>query len=188
MKHWSHFSFLGWIVLVGVTACTEGQPSTGPSPATNLLSPAPVPAPPIDAPGDGQCFPGIIRADSVAPQDLAEVLGPYVPRWLPDGFGLLHGYQGDGSGMQNGIGAVWSDATCRQIQLEILPGAADREAPRLNGEWALIGDGTCTIAPLFDVRCFDYHAQDDGEVLNLMTVGVSERDAARVVAGVPLAG
>jgi len=37
------------------------------------------------------------------------------------------------------------------------------------------------------VRCFNYHAQDNGGVLNLMTVGLGRSDAARIVAGIPLA-
>jgi hypothetical protein len=128
----------------------------------------------------------MIRADHVGPGKLLDVLGSHAPGWLPDGFGLSTGFQGSGRGMENGAGAVWTDATCRQIQLEFIPDAATEESPRPSRQWALIGEGTCTFAPLFDVRCFSYHAQDNSGVLNLMTVGLGQHDAARILAGIPL--
>ena len=52
----------------------------------------------------------------------------------------------------------------------------------------LIGQGTCTFAPLMDVRCYSYHAQNNGAVLNLRIVGLGRADAERIVAGVSLDG
>jgi hypothetical protein len=175
------------MLLLGLLAvsCTGEQTSaSGPSPAVNLLSPAPEPT--VQTPIGKECVVGMIRADHVGPGELLDVLGPYVPGWLPDGFGLLVGFQGSGRGMENGAGGIWTDAACRQVQLEFLPGMANEESPRPAERWSLIGDGTCTFAPLFDVRCFSYHAQDAGGVLNVLTVGLSQRDAERVVAGIPL--
>ena len=170
-----------------VVSCTGGQPSDSRrSPAVNLLSPAPEST--VQTPIDRGCVVGLIRADHVGPGELLDVLGPYAPGWLPDGFGLLMGFEGSGRERENGAGGIWTDAKCRQIRLEFLPGVAHEESPRPTGQWALIDKGTCTITPLFDVRCFDYHAQDNGGVLNLLTVGLSRRDAARVVAGIPLHG
>jgi hypothetical protein len=180
---------LAVMLLLGTLAvsCTSGQPSDSlRSPAVNLLSPAPTPT--VQTLTDRECFVGIIRADHVGPGRLLDVLGSYTPGWLPDGFGLLTGFHGSGRGMEYGAGAVWTDETCRQVHLEFIPHAASRESPRPAEQWTLIGEGTCTFAPLMDVRCFSYHAQDNGGVLNLMTVGLSRPDAARIVDGIPLDG
>lgn len=88
--------------------------------------------------------------------------------------------------MEDGNGAIWTDAGCRQVHLEFLPHVAHEESPRPPGEWALISDNNCTFSPLVDVPCFAYHPQDNGGVLNLLTVGLGQRDAARIVAGIPL--
>jgi hypothetical protein len=134
------------------------------------------------------CNVGIIRANHVGRGDLLDVLGPYVLTWLPHGFGLLFGFRGSGRGMEDGNGAIWTDAACRQVRLEFWPHVAHEESPRPSNQWALISDGNCTFAPLVDVPCFDYHAQDNGGVLNLLTVGLSQRDAARIAAGIRLDG
>lgn len=178
---------LAVMLLLGPYAagCTSEQPSAYPrSPAENLLSPAPTPT--LETALNNECNIGMVRADRVGRGRLLDALGGYAPDWLPDGFGLLIGFQGSGRGMENGSGAIWTDATCRQVHLEFLPDAANLESPRPGEQWELIGEGTCTFAPLLDVRCFSYHAQDNGGVLNLMTVGLGRSEAARIVAGIPL--
>lgn len=155
------------------------------SAVADLLSPAPHPT----VPGVGkECFVGMIRADGVQADGLLRVLGSYAPTWLPDGFGLLKGYEGSGIGMENGLGAVWTDAACHQIHLGILPDMAGEESPRPPGVWTLISDDDCTLAPLYDVHCRTYHAQSSGAVLNLTTVGLDDEDASRVVNGIHLSG
>ena len=176
-------------VLLGslVVGCTTEQPSDSlRSPAVNLLSPAPTPV--VGVLAAGECNVGMIRADHVGPGELLDVLGSYTPDWLPDGFGLLTGFHGSGQGMENGSGAIWTDASCRQVQLEFIRDAAHLESPQPAGKWVLIGKGTCTFAPLMDVRCFSYHAQDNGAVLHLRIVGLGRADAERIVAGVSLEG
>jgi hypothetical protein len=180
---------LAELLLLGLLAvgCISAPPSASrQSSAANILSPAPSPT--VQTFTDGECLVGIIRADHVGPGELLDVLGPYEPAWLPDSFGLFTGFQGSGRGRENGAGAVWTDAACRQIHLEVIPGGSDEESPRPAGEWVLISEGTCTYAPLFDVPCFSYHAQDNGRVLNLTTVGLRRGDAARIVTGIPLIG
>jgi hypothetical protein len=176
------------IVLGSYTVgCTSEQPPLSvQSPAVNLLSPAPTPSLET-ALYSNECNVGVVRANSVGREGLLDVLGSYAPGWLPDGFGLLIGFQGSGRGMENGLGAIWANADCRQVHLEFLPDAANLESPRPEGQWELVGEGTCTFAPLIGVRCFSYHAQDNGGILNLMTVGLGPSDAARIVAGIPLA-
>jgi hypothetical protein len=162
-------------------------PSTSSSDvASNALSPAPEP---LDRWAyNGSCNVGLIRASRVEPDDLSRVLGPYMPQWLPPGFGLMMGYDGPGpqGGIANGPGAIWTDDHCRHVQLEFLPGVAKDESPRPAGQWELLGTENCTFAPLRDVHCVIYHAQDNEGVLNLTTVGISDEDAARIAAGIPL--
>jgi hypothetical protein len=151
----------------------------------DLLSPAPRPS----IPGVGEeCFVGLVRANAVKGDGVLRVLGPYAPTWLPDGFGLLEGYDGTGINMGYGLGAFWTDAACHQVHLDILPDMAAEESPRLPGVWTLISDADCTYAPLFDVHCLGYHAQANGAVLNLTTVGLGDEDASRVVSGIHLTG
>lgn len=178
---------LALVILLGPYAvgCTSQPSGPIPSPAPNLLSPAPEPVAEA-ALYTGECNVGIIRANHVRPGELPDVLGSYAPSWLPDGFGLLIGFRGSGHGMENGMGAIWTDSTCRQIRLEFTPDAASLESPRPAGRWASNGEGMCFVAPLGDVRCLNYHAQDDGGVLNLTTSGLDRSDAMRVVAGITL--
>lgn len=180
---------LAVVLVLGTLAlsCT-GRPPVSPSSRSataeaNLLSPAPRPAAHTLA---GECNVGIIRASHVDPAELLDVLRPYLPTWLPNGFGLLFGFRGSGLGIEDGNGAIWTDAGCRQVHLEFLPHVAHEESPRPPGQWALISDNNCTFSPLVDVPCFAYHAQDNGGVLNLLTVGLGQRGAARIVAGIPL--
>lgn len=156
------------------------------APAASLLSPAPKPLDEYTLLGD--CNVGIIRASHVGPDGLLTTLGPYAPTWLPSGFGLLFGFDGSGNGIENGRGAIWTDDHCRQVRLEFVPGAAGDESPRPAGQWQLLDGSSCTFSPLRDVHCLTYHAQDSGGVLNLTTVGLSDQDAERIVAGIPLRG
>jgi Tol biopolymer transport system component len=177
--------------VLGDVCCPSWQPAldlpvdtSASEVAANLLSPAPEPAEGYAA--NGVCNVGPIRADHVGANNLLRVLEPYVPTWLPPRFGLFFGFDGDGTGLENGRGAIWTDEHCRQVRLEFLPHSASSESPRPPGEWELIDNSRCTFSPLVDVPCFVYHAQDNGGVLNLYIVGLSGEDAARVAAGVQL--
>src|SRR6266542_1905719 len=128
------------LVLGSLALSCTGQPPVSPSlrspiPAANLLSPAPRPT--VHTLGR-DCNVGVIRANHVGRGELLDVLGPYVPTWLPNGFGLLDGFRGSGRGMENGNGAIWTDAACRQVHLEFLPHVAHEESPRPADQWALI--------------------------------------------------
>jgi hypothetical protein len=76
------------------------------------------------------------------------------------------------------------DRRCRQVRLEVYPGAAGEESPQPDGEWLLTGREECTFDQLRDVPCLTYHAQANADALSLMTVGLSEPDTARVVSGI----
>ena len=179
--------------VVGDVCCPSWQPVLGervgtnaPAAAPNLLSPAPEPLDRYAV--NGECFVGLIRADHVTSDDLLMVLGPYVPSWLPPTFGLFFGFDGSATDLENGRGAIWTDERCRQVRLEFLPGVASEESPRPAGQWERTDSASCTYSPLENVPCFVYHAQDNGGILNLYTVGLSREEAARVAAGIALDG
>jgi hypothetical protein len=120
-----------------------------------------------------------IRAQGVRPSELIAVLGDQVPTRLPGGFGLLAGWTSSGAeGGSNG--AIWMDARCRKVTLEIWPDGASRESPMPEGRWFLVEHDRCAGARL----CLDYHAQSDGAAVDLSFLGLPQREAALVVAGV----
>ncbi len=164
------------LVILSACAGAESRPPVAP----NLLSPAPA-----AASGD-ECVVGMIRGDIVRGQDLLEALAPYTPRWLPPGFGLLVGWQPPDDDVIGGpsAGAIWTDRECRQIQVEIFPGAAAEESPRPDGEWRLIDRGECTFGDLRNVLCVSYHAQANGDAINLMTADLPDEVTRRIVEGI----
>jgi hypothetical protein len=161
------------IVVLG--ACTR---TAYPTPAPNLTSPAPPATVGFPHAINNQCPLMFLRAERLRPSELVDVLGQQVPTRLPAGFGLLAGWTTNGAGDSNG--AIWVDARCRQMTLEIWPDAAVRDSPMPNGRWLLLEHGTCKAGMV----CLDYRAHSDGAVVDLSFVGVSKRDASRVLSGV----
>ena len=171
---------VGVVIVLG--ACTSAG-STSVTPAPNVVSPAPIPL--AHSSMNGECVVGFIRADHIAGRDLLDLLGSHVPTWLPQGFGLFIGWKVEGGAVgERSNGGIWTDEQCRQVRLDVFPGAASHELPRPDGQWVLTDRGVCTFGPLRHVSCSTYHAQANGDALSLTTVGLSERDAARVVGGV----
>lgn len=127
---------------------------------------------------NGQCVLMPIRAEHIRPSELIDVLGQQVPSRLPAGFGLLAGWASSSAGGSNG--AIWVDARCRQVTLEIWPDATVRESPMPTGRWLLLEHDTCKAG----VICLDYRGHSDGAVVDLSFVAVSQHDASRIVAGV----
>lgn len=164
------------LLVVVLGACTR---TPYPTPAPNLTSPAPKATVGFPlATTNGQCVLLPIRTQRVRPSELIDVLGQQVPTRLPAGFGFLAGWASAGRGGSNG--AVWLDARCRQVTLEVWPNAAARESPMPDGRWLLLEHYTCKA----EMVCLDYRAHSDSGVIDLSFVGVSRRDASRIVAGV----
>jgi hypothetical protein len=169
-------------VLFLLVSCTP-EPSGQSAPAPNLLSPAPEPKPALAL--NGECFVGIIRADRIRGPELLDLLGSHSPSWLPAGFGLFTAWRVEGGAVgEISNGGIWTDEGCRQVRLDVYPGGASQESPRPDGQWVLISDGECIMGNLRDVPCFSYHAQANGDALNLDFIGLSQEDARHVVAGV----
>lgn len=165
-----------------LAACTSDEP-TSVIPAPNVVSPAPSPLPRFGM--NGECVVGLIRADHVAGRDLLDLLDSHVPTWLPEGFGLFIGWKVEGGAVgEASNGGIWTDEQCRQVRLDVFPGAAGDESPRLDGAWVLTDRGECTFGPVRHVSCLTYHAQANGDALSLTAVGLSDGDTARVVGGV----
>jgi hypothetical protein len=111
---------------------------------------------------------------------LLGALGDFVPTWLPDGFGLVVGWSSD---RQPGGGAIWTDARCRRITLEIHPGAAAGESPQPSGEWRVAERGDCTRDDL-RIPCVSYDVRTNGDVLLVRTEDLAENVARRFLAGI----
>ncbi len=172
MRHFASVLVLGLSVL---GACTR---TSYPTPAANLTSPAPRATVGTPAASHGNCTLFPIRAERLPPSDLVHVLGQQVPTRLPDGFGLLDAWASSEQGGSHG--AIWLDAGCRQVILEVWPNAAASESPMPNGRWLLQKRSTCFFGSL----CLDYRAHSDGAVVELSFVGLSQGEASWVVSGV----
>jgi hypothetical protein len=86
---------------------------------------------------------------------------------------------------ENSDGGIWTDELCRQVRLEVFPGAAGEESPRPDGRWVLDDEPyDCAFGSLRHALCRQYYAQSDGDALSLLTVGLSERETARLVNGI----
>jgi hypothetical protein len=99
---------------------------------------------------NGQCVLMAFRAERLRPSELVDVLGQQVPTRLPAGFGLLAGWASSSAGGSNG--AIWVDARCRQVTLEVWPDAAVGESPMPTGRWLLLEHDTCKAG----MACLDY--------------------------------
>jgi hypothetical protein len=121
-----------------------------------------------------------VRAQTVSGDGLLNALGPFVPTWLPQGFGLVVGWSSDSS---PGGGAIWTDAQCRRITLEIHPGAAEGESPPPVGEWHVAERGHCTRDEI-RIPCVGYDVRTDGYVLLVQTEDLAENVARQFLAGI----
>jgi hypothetical protein len=127
----------------------------------------------------------MIRADHVEGRELLNLVGSHVPTWLPEDFGLFIAWKIEGGSLgEASNGGIWTDETCRQIRLDVYPGAASAESPMPDDEWVLTDRGECSHGSLRHVSCLTYHAQTDGDSLSLTAVGLSDEDTTRVVRGV----
>jgi len=92
---------MAWAVGLNViSACTASNPR----PAPSLLSPAPSAAAAVSPYGNCPMLP--VRAQTVSGDGLLNALGPFVPTWLPQGFGLVVGWRSDSSPGGGGFGRM----------------------------------------------------------------------------------
>jgi hypothetical protein len=168
-----------WLLLLTIplATCT----SVLPTPAPNVASPAPVATAVSPLAIHGQCLILPIRTKTARPSEVVEILGEQVPTFLPSGFGLFVGWPYTGGAWSRG--AIWMDASCRQITLEAWSGDAVNDEPSLpEGRWVLRNHNTCKAGML----CLDYWKHADGVLVELSFVGLSQSDAVRVRSGVHL--
>ena len=169
--------------------------------APNLLGPAPRECPDGFA-GSGWPYaegpPG--RLLSWAPYNPYWLDG-HVPRWLPDGFGLLpdRSWSTEKGAVAWG---VWADEGCRQIRLTLAGG--NPNSPRWSGfpavdhvgGWAVTAaaPGSCPGVPAAEGHCLEYRAWPDerGEeggwapFLLLQMLGVDRDEGDRIAMGIPV--
>ena len=166
---------MAWAVGLSVSsACTASSPR----PAPSLLSPAPAAAAAVSPYGNCPILP--VRAQTVSGDGLLNALGPFVPTWLPQGFGLVVGWRSDSS---PGGGAIWTDAQCRRITLEIHPSAVEGGSPPPDSEWRVAERGHC-IRDEIRIPCVSYDVRADGDVLLVQTEDLAENVARQFLAGI----
>jgi hypothetical protein len=161
--------------------------------APNLLVPAPRECP--DVPQDvGDRFDSFGQGTGHAQPVWLE---GHVPRWLPEGFGLLAWYRRSG-----GTGGVWVDEGCRQVRLVLFEGKP--EALRWSrfpvvdrvGDWT-VSSGSCPGVQVAKSPCLEYVAwspeepgESEGEVLGLVlqTLGIDRDVSDRIALGISVTG
>jgi hypothetical protein len=91
--------------------------------------------------------------------------------------------EGDAVGERSN-GGIWTDEQCRQVRLEVFPGAGGEESPRPDGQWVRELPYQCGFGSLRHVICRLYHAQSKGDAISVTTVGLSDRETAKLVNGI----
>lgn len=108
----------------------------------------------------------------------------HVPRWLPDGMGIVEAFGPNGPA--NG-GAFFADANCREIELWFWKSADVGSGPRM-GAWTVdeSGPSDCSNAVLGAGACIDYHARVAGGSIGVQMMGVARSEGDRIVRSIPL--
>ena len=164
------------IVVVAISAsCTFG---TEPLVPVRVLSPAPSPGG-----AAGYCPFGIARASSIPSESLVDVMADHVPRWLPDGMGLVEAF---GPGEASG-GAYFADVNCREVQVWFWRSSDLGQGERM-GAWVVnvSGPRDCGNSVLGSSRCIDYHAEVDGGSVGVQMMGLERAEGDRIVESIPL--
>lgn len=164
--------------------------------APNLLAPVPAaqncPAAPLSAVLGRD---GFGRGGAGATGRLHWLEG-HVPRWLPNGFGLV-----SWDNWRLSIGE-WRDESCRQIRLVLFEGNPD--SPRWDrypvldqiGDWAVIA-APCEGRRIPEASCLGYLAWSpeergagEGEILglHLQMLGIDRYEGDRIALGIPVHG
>ena len=113
----------------------------------------------------------------------------HVPRWLPNGFGLLTWSLPPG-----GTAGVWTDDRCRQIELVIFEGNPGSPVADRVGDWAVLAK-PCASDHAAEVLCLEYLAwspgvpgEGEGEVLSLRLRmrGLERNEGDRIALGIPV--
>jgi hypothetical protein len=153
-------------VLIALMSCTGG--TNAPTVAASLVSPAPR--------STRECLLSPVRAPSIGSTSLASSVGGHVPTRLPDGFGL-EGLWGDNEGSL----AIWIDGRCRNVAIETWTEShAVRSGPQV-GAFTLVGRLPPTCRTPGPKPCFAFQSAMPPGLVEVDTVGLSRRDATRVV-------
>jgi hypothetical protein len=176
--------------------------------APNLL--APVPAAPDGAVEGCSSFVSRDHSFDVAfdPEQVQWLEG-HVPRWLPDGFGLVDyvtsEYRWDpqeGESTPTHSVAVWGDGACRRISLVLFGSARDhRRVDRLYsivdevGDWDVVEGRGCKASAIAAGSCLHYLARSDDERstngervlgLGLQMSGIDRETGDKIALGIPV--
>lgn len=146
-------------------------------------------APAVLTPAPRECPLPLLRSPTVSVEEFRRLINAYLPRWLPDGFGLLRSLGSEPGFDAADVTGVWADTRCREVWLTFSSAfrAAspdvryDPSLPQV-GPWTLRTDepGECGNAVLGVGRCLDYAAVTQDGVLSLSMIGVERDDGDRI--------
>lgn len=107
----------------------------------------------------------------------------HVPRWLPEGMGLVFAF-GAGEGAFGG--AYFADARCREIELWFWNSSETCSGERVDG-WVETESGPhdCGNAVLGSGRCIDYAGRVEGGHIGMQMMGITRSEGDRIVRSIP---
>jgi hypothetical protein len=161
---------------LATAVCTPSTPSPIPS---SVLSPAPSVA-------GGRCPFGLARVNTVDPSSLEDVMRDHVPRWLPDGMGLVEAF---GSSTLVRGGAWFADDRCREVELWWFWRSTSRvSGPDRTGRWVVEESRprACANLTLGEARCIYYRTNVEGGQIGVQMMGVDRAVGDRIVRSIPL--
>jgi hypothetical protein len=121
----------------------------------------------------------------MAPSELPGAMSGHLPEWLPNGFGLVGAWQTT----PQGAGAIWVDATCREVSVWFSRTGTINDSPVLSvGPWAVIDDvpDGCGNAVMGMGRCVDYQAAASPGQVSVQTIGMERSVGDYIVLSIPL--
>ena len=115
--------------------------------------------------------------------ELAEVVDDHVPRWLPEGMGLVFAF---GPGEDSFGGAYFADIGCREIELWFWDSTDIGSGEHVDG-WMVSESGPhdCGNDVLGTARCIDYAHVVDGGQIGVQMMGISRGEGDRIVRSIP---
>lgn len=152
-------------------------------------APVPTPAaPPILSPAPrSDCPRGLVRSAAVSTSEFVSLTEGYLPKWMPEGFGLQATFGLEQA--EDGYGAygIWSDERCRLVEYTFNPnwaasdpGGQDPQASV--GPWVVEVDkpAACGNAVLGEARCLRYSTSTTDGLLTLAMMGLDRAEGDRI--------
>ena len=137
------------------------------------------------SPASVDCPVGIVRANTLPPEDLIDAMHGHVPTDLPEGFGLLGSW---GAGEGPAASGIWADHDCREVRVGVVDDNPTEATGPSVGPWTVTADlaDGCGNAVLGEGRCLSYVANADDGIVIVSMMGIDRPEGDQIVRSIPL--